>query len=164
MKIVIVSDIHDNVVNLKKCLSWCKKENASELICCGDVTNLETLNILAKGFMGTIHIVEGNVKLYNKKEIQKYANINNYGRIGRFKLDKYNIGFCHQPFLVEEVKKLGKCDYIFYGHTHKPWIEEKDGINLVNPGALGGMLEKSTFALWDTTKNKIELKILDQLV
>ena len=163
MKVAIISDIHDNHVNLNKCLAWCENNNIEELICCGDVTNIETIEIMATGFPGTIHLVNGNINLYKEPEIENYANINNYGRLGRFKLDNYNIGLCHEPFLIEEVKKKGKCDYIFYGHTHKPWIEERKGVKLVNPGTLGGMFQKGTFAAWDTTRNKIELKILETI-
>ncbi|MCK5212032.1 metallophosphoesterase family protein [Candidatus Parcubacteria bacterium] len=163
MKVVIISDIHDNIVNLNNCLSWCKKNNIEELICCGDVTNIETIEAMAANFPGIIHLVRGNINLYEEKDIKKYANINNYGRLGFFKLDNYNIGFCHEPFLIEEVKKKGKCDYIFYGHTHKPWIEEKNKIRMVNPGTLGGMFQKGTFAVWETTKNIVELKILEKI-
>ncbi len=48
MKIVIISDIHDNHVNLNKCLSWCKNNEIEEMICCGDVANDETIEILSK--------------------------------------------------------------------------------------------------------------------
>ena len=86
-----------------------------------------------------------------------------YGSIGRFKLDRYSVGLCHEPFLIKEVNKLGKCDYVFYGHTHKPWIKEKDKVKMINPGTLGGMFQKGTFACLDTNINKIELKILETL-
>ena len=163
MKVVIISDIHDNIVNLNECLAWCENNNIKELICCGDVTNIETIEIMAAGFPGPIHLVNGNINLYKEKDTEKYANINNYGRLGRFRIDNCYIGLCHEPFLIEEVKKKGKCDYIFYGHTHRPWIEEKNKINMINPGALGGMFQKATFAVWDTSKNKVELKILETI-
>ena len=163
MKVVIISDIHDNNVNLNRCLNWCLDNNVKELICCGDVTNINTIDIMAKGFHGTIHLVSGNICLFKEGDLEKYDNLIYYGSIGRFKLDRYSVGLCHEPFLIKEVNKLGKCDYIFYGHTHKPWIEEKDKVKMINPGTLGGMFQKGTFACWDTTKNKIELKILDKL-
>ncbi|MCK5358505.1 MAG: metallophosphoesterase family protein [Elusimicrobiales bacterium] len=163
MKVVIISDIHDNNVNLNRCLNWCLDNNVKELICCGDVTNINTIDIMAKGFHGTIHLVPGNICLFEEGDLEKYDNLIYYGSIGRFKLDRYSVGLCHEPFLIKEVNKLGKCDYIFYGHTHKPWIEEKDKVKMINPGTLGGMFQKGTFACWDTTKNKIELKILDKL-
>jgi hypothetical protein len=59
MKIAIVSDIHDNQVNLKKCLGWLEKEEIKGMIYCGDITNNETLDILAKGFPGKIYLVKG---------------------------------------------------------------------------------------------------------
>jgi len=57
--------------------------------------------------------------------------------------------------------KIGPCDIIFYGHTHKPWIEEKNGVKLVNSGTLGGVFQKATFAVWDTDQDEPELKIID---
>jgi predicted phosphodiesterase len=56
-----------------------------------------------------------------------------------------------------------KCDIIFYGHTHKPWIEIKNGIQIVNPGTLGGVFTPATFAVWDTDKREPELKLLASL-
>ncbi|MCK5062129.1 metallophosphoesterase family protein [Candidatus Parcubacteria bacterium] len=163
MKVVIISDIHDNNVNLNRCLNWCLDNNVKELICCGDVTNINTIDIMAKGFHGTIHLVPGNICLFKESDLEKYDNLIYYGSIGRFKLDRYSVGLCHEPFLIKEVNKLGKCDYIFYGHTHKPWVEEKDKVKMINPGTLGGMFQKGTFACLDTNINKIELKILEKL-
>ena len=56
----VISDIHDNLVTLKQCLDWCNEQKYADLICCGDVTNSETLNFLARNFDGTIHLVKGN--------------------------------------------------------------------------------------------------------
>ncbi len=50
MKFAIISDIHDNLVNLEKFFNWCKQEGVNELICCGDIANGETLGLLAKNF------------------------------------------------------------------------------------------------------------------
>ena len=64
MKIAIISDIHDNLVNLKKCLDWCGQNGAEAVICCGDVTNGETLAFLRDNFRGPIHLVRGNMEIY----------------------------------------------------------------------------------------------------
>lgn len=37
--------------------------------------------------------------------------------------------------LIEEAK-LRKADIAFYGHTHRPLIELRDGIMVINPGSL----------------------------
>lgn len=164
MKIVIISDIHDNLINLEKCLNWSKEKQMTELICCGDIANSETLKFLSAHFLGIIHLVAGNADLYNENELDKYKNIKYYGKVARFKINNYWVGLCHQPYLIESVSKLGKCSFIFYGHTHKPWTsKEKDKTILVNPGTLGGMFLDGTFAVWDTDKQDLGLKLVDKL-
>lgn len=163
MKIVIISDIHDNLVNLKKCLKWCRNNKIKNLICCGDITNSETLRNLASNFAGDIFLIEGNVELWHKEELAQYKNIKSFGKTGIFKIEDKNIGICHEPFLIGGVLKEKKADIIFYGHTHKPWIETKDGIKVINPGTLGGVFTKATFAVWDTKEEEPELKLLETL-
>jgi len=163
MKVAIISDIHDNLVNLEKCLNWCQENKVKNIICCGDVTNGETLKLLAENFAGKIYLVNGNVELYDKEEIKQYKNIKYFGRIGRFELNKKNIGFCHELYLVEKILEKGKCDIIFYGHTHKPWEEKVHETKIINPGTLGGVFTRATFAVWDTKSEKLELKLLEVL-
>lgn len=162
MKIAIISDIHDNLANLKKALDWCRGNGISRLICCGDLTNSDSLAFLAGNFPGQIYLVEGNVELYEEKEIPSYKNIIFLGKSGIINLDKKVIGVCHEPRMVEELKKKSQYDIIFFGHTHKPWIDQK-GVRTVNPGTLGGVFQKATFAVWDSQSDELELKILEIL-
>jgi len=161
MKIAVISDMHDNLVNLEKFFSWCKIKKIEKIICCGDVTNSETLNILARGFNDKIYLVGGNIELYNEESLKQYPNIKYYGKIGIVEIDKHKIGICHEPFLIDKILEKEKVDYIFYGHTHKPWIEEKDGVKIVNPGTLGGVFQKATFAFMEG--KSLELKILENI-
>lgn len=163
MKIAVISDMHDNQANLKKCLSWCKQNNIQEMICCGDVANSDTLNLLASKFKNNIYLVKGNAELYQEEELKEYDNIFYYGKIGYFKIDKKQIGICHEPFLINKVLEKGVCDIVFYGHTHKPWEEKRSGAQIVNPGTLGGMFQKGTFAVWDSGTGKLELIILEMI-
>ena len=163
MTIAIISDIHDNLINLEKCLDWCRINKTKAMICCGDVTNSETIKYLSKNFSGEIHLVKGNVELYSEAELEKYKNITYYGKVGRFKVGSKTAGACHEPFYIEDVIKKGRCDIIFYGHTHRPWEEKRQGVKAINPGTLGGMFQKSTFATWNTKDDEIELKVMDTL-
>ncbi|OGF27679.1 hypothetical protein A2303_00420 [Candidatus Falkowbacteria bacterium RIFOXYB2_FULL_47_14] len=163
MKIVIISDTHDNITNLKKCLDWCRQNDIQEIICCGDVTTDETLEFLAGNFAGFVRLVKGNAVLFDEEGVGKYGNIKYYGRIGRFELDGKMIGVCHEPFLIDYVLRHGPCDLVFYGHTHEPWIEKRGRMHVVNPGTLGGTFSKATFAVWETESGKLELKILEKL-
>jgi putative phosphoesterase len=160
MKIAIVSDIHDNLVNLKKCLNICHEKNIKTMICCGDVTNQETLKILSTKFKNDIFLVKGNAEIFYDEEVKQYKNIHYAGKIGLWKINNKKIGACHEPYLVEKVLEKGKSDIIFYGHTHKPWEYKKDGIKIINPGTLGGIFTMATFAIWDMNEDSLKLEIL----
>jgi hypothetical protein len=160
VKFLIISDIHDNLVNLEKCINWGKSEKAENAICCGDIVNTETLQYLSKNFK-TIYLVRGNLEIYDESEVKKYKNINYLNRLGVFEIDGKAIGLCHEPWFIKKVLEIKKCEVIFYGHTHEPWIEEKDGCIIANPGTLGGVFNKASFAIWDSQSNKLELKILE---
>ncbi len=162
MKFLVISDIHDNLVNLEKCVKWGKGENAENAICCGDVVNAETLKYLAENFK-IIYLVRGNLEIYDEAEIKKYNNINYLGRFGVFEFDGKIVGLCHEPWYIKSVLKIKLCELVFYGHTHEPWIEERDGIITANPGTLGGVFNKASFAVWDSANGKLELKILELL-
>ncbi len=162
MKFLVISDIHDNLVNLEKCLNWGRGEEIANAICCGDVVNGETLAYLAKNFE-TLYLVRGNLEIYEEPEISKYDNINYLGRFGVFEIDGKTVGLCHEHWFIKKVLEQKKCHVVFYGHTHEPWIEEKDGITTANPGTLGGVFNKASFAVWDSLSGKLELKILELL-
>ncbi|MFH1255214.1 MAG: YfcE family phosphodiesterase [bacterium] len=162
MKFLIISDIHDNSANLEKCARWGKSEKIENAICCGDVANAETLKRLAENFKA-VYLVRGNMEIYGESEIEKYENIKYGGRFGVFEISGKIIGLCHEPRFMAQVLEIKKCSVIFYGHTHKPWIEEKDGIISANPGTLGGVFNKASFAVWDSESGKLELKILELL-
>jgi len=163
MLIAIIADVHDNLPNLKKCLDWCEKNKIEGLICCGDLANIETLSYLAENFKKSIYLVKGNADSYSDKETKKLKNINYFGETGKFKLGEKSVGICHWPYLIDKLTEDGNCEIIFYGHTHKPWITEKDGIKKINPGEMSGMFGLSTFAVWNAENNNLELKVLEKL-
>lgn len=163
MKLAVISDIHDNLVNLEKALNWAKANDIGEIICAGDVTNSETLQFMADNFSGTIHLVRGNMEIYEEAEAKKLYNINYLGRFGATEITGKIVGVCHEPLFIDDVLAKGKPEIIFFGHTHKPWMEKKDGVTTANPGTLGGVFQKATFAVWDSETGFLELKLLETL-
>ncbi|MFA6146128.1 MAG: metallophosphoesterase family protein [Patescibacteria group bacterium] len=171
MKIAIISDSHDNVPNLEKALAIIKNQGVGLIIHCGDLCAPSMLSkVIAPDFQGEIHIVHGNVGDPDLLEeiAKKFPNVTVHGKIGEIEvvsigLNNKKIAFTHFP---EEGKKLAeskKYDFVFYGHTHKPWEEKIDKCRLVNPGTLAGMFYKATFAIYDTETDELELKILELL-
>jgi uncharacterized protein len=183
MKIVIISDIHDNLANLQKCLVWCAKNKIEKIICCGDITNSETLRYLAENFFGEIFLVAGNAELYDADETVRFKNLIYGGEKAIWEIGSFRVGVCHEPFLINQISApllakegsgegfsplltkegLGEVDIIFYGHTHKPWIEKRGTVQIVNPGTLGGVFSRATFAFWETDSGRLELKLLSEI-
>jgi len=192
--IAVISDIHDNLANLKTALDYAKTKSVSALFVLGDVTNSDTLKYIAKNFADQIYLVSGNMEVNDlEAESKKYKNIKYLGRKGGvIEIAGRTVGLCHEPFLVNALmadvipakagiqvmensaKRLDSPDVhrgndkgsgrrpeiIFYGHTHKPWEETKNGVKLVNPGNISNTLYPASFALWNETTNELELKIL----
>jgi hypothetical protein len=161
MKITIISDIHDNMVNLKNCLDWSRKNTVEKILCLGDITNSETLDYLARNFSGEIFLVAGNCELYPASDLKKYPNIKYLGEVGSIEIDGLKFGLVHQPAKIERLS--GNYDFIFHGHTHKPWIENKNGVTIANPGNISGTIYKVSFATLDTSTKKLELMILENI-
>ncbi|HRY63386.1 MAG TPA: YfcE family phosphodiesterase [Patescibacteria group bacterium] len=164
MLLAIISDLHDNLANLEKFLTFAKANQVEELFVLGDLCAPATLkHVLAPGFAGKIHLVYGNVcdRETEMTVAKSLPNVIHYGDLAEFTIDGKKIALTHYPNIAKELAATNKYDFIFYGHSHKPWIEQIGQTTLANPGTLAGMFSKATFALWNTSTNKLELKILE---
>ena len=168
MKIAIVSDSHDNIPNINTMLEFCKKEKIEVMLHCGDVCSPVSLDYLARNFNGQIYYVLGNAH----GELEEIEGINKkrnnlvfLGDQGNPKIKGVNlkIGIVHFPDVAKKMAETAKYDFVFYGHTHKPWEETVNNCQVVNPGTLAGMFNKPTFAVLDTRTKNLELKLLELL-
>lgn len=162
MIVAIFSDLHDNIPNLELFLNWINKNQVDSLIFCGDLANAETLRYLADNFSKKIYLVGGNADSFYTADTKKFKNIV-YGEDKlEFKLDNQKIIIVHKPTdLKKYLSEDNSFNFAFYGHTHKPWIKQEDGVIVANPGTLKESFGKSSFALLDTETGKLELKILE---
>jgi uncharacterized protein len=160
MKIAIISDTHDNLANIKLAVSWIVKEKIRVIIHCGDVSKEEVLEEGLSGFNGRIFLARGNCDLGDFTKISKLKFFTDYGEM---KLGKSKIAISHFPKTAETLAGSGKYNFVFYGHSHKPWMSKVGKTKLVNPGNLAGVFYKATFAVYDDKKDKLDLKILERL-
>ncbi len=166
MKIAIISDSHGNVANFQKVVRWLNKENIKLILHCGDIGSPESLRESLADFKGELLGVFGNMDADYKILVGQYNEIPRVKikeHIFETKVDKKKIAFTHYP---EDAKKLVeslKYDLVFYGHTHRPWEEKEGNCRLINPGELAGQRFKPTFAVYDTEKDTLELKILENI-
>lgn len=187
MKIAIISDVHNNTVNLKKVLDYCKKESASRrietIICCGDLASAETLDFLndyittqgstlaaakVEPWKPVVHYTFGNMdkdhlNILTFKHKNKYKNIVIYKDYGEIKIENNQIAFVHYPNTAEDLCRSGKYDFVFYGHTHKPFEKNINSCKMLNPGNVAGEIYPPTFAVWETENNKFELIRIHEL-
>ncbi|MCX6712389.1 MAG: metallophosphoesterase family protein [Candidatus Vogelbacteria bacterium] len=172
MKLAIISDIHDNLANLEKFLAVAKGLGIYGIICCGDVTTPETLEWLAENFSGPIKLANGNMEIRREEffEVAKrHKNLEVFEEVGEWDYQtpgvdtSTRIAFVHRPDKTEELARRlvrqahrKKYNFVFYGHTHKPWIRG-EGVIIANPGTLGGVFTGATFAVLDTVTGHLEL-------
>ncbi len=166
MFIAIISDSHDNLPNLEKCLTYLAQQGVSTIIHCGDITSAETLEYIGKHFDGEVHVVYGNGD-YMQEELNdisyQYDNVIVYGDEGEIEINNLKIAWNHFPEVARTQAASGEYDAVFHGHTHIPW-EEKVGKCIVrNPGPLSGLRNKATFALLDTETNVAQLLLLEKI-
>ena len=160
MRVAIISDVHNNLTNLRKVLDYCEKEGIGKIICCGDLASMETLDFLNDNFSGEIYYTFGNMdngQLVNYEFPEKYKNTFIYKNSGEINIAGKNISFTHYPEAAEELCRTGKYNFVFYGHTHKPWIQKAGGCTMLNPGNVAGELYQPTFAVWETENDKFQL-------
>lgn len=168
MLIAIISDVHNNEVNLKKVLNFCESNKIEKIVCCGDLASDETLYFMADNFRGEIFYVFGNMdngQLQEFKNVESYKNIKLFADFGEAEIDGRKIAFVHFPEVAKRLGETGKYDFVFYGHTHKPWTEAMEvrrkqyifNCTLLNPGNVAGEYYLPTFATWETKNNEFKL-------
>jgi putative phosphoesterase len=158
MRIAVLSDIHDNIWNLRKVLE--RAAEADALLFCGDLCAPFSLKMLADGFAGPIHAVRGNNDgdlfllmrvAFQHEHVTFYAEA-----MAEVTLGGRSIAVVHYPHLAKAIAPSEKYDAVFFGHSHvaaKAW----EGQTLVlNPGEVMGRFGKATFALYDTEAHDAE--------
>ena len=158
MKLVIISDSHDNIPELNKVFEMLKKNNIKEVIHCGDLCAPFMIDELEKHKI-KVHLIFGNIE-DRYRTTQKCLNskyVKQYGDEAELVLDKKRIFVVHYPIYANIAAESGKYDAVFYGHTHKIDKQKKDKTLLINPGEFSVRYGKTSFAIYDTESNNAEI-------
>ncbi|HIY00855.1 MAG TPA: metallophosphoesterase [Candidatus Blautia faecipullorum] len=129
MKVLVVSDTHGRDEKLEAAVQ--KEAPVDLLVHCGDVEGREFfVEALAEC---PCCIISGNNDFFSDLPREEEIKIGNrrvlvtHGHYYGVSMDIYG--------LIDEAKARN-CQAVFFGHTHKPLITEKDGIFALNPGSL----------------------------
>lgn len=166
MKIAIISDIHDQVWNLRPVLEQAQKQ-ADMLICCGDLCSPFIIPLLAEAFEGPIHVVFGNndADLYRiSLNAARYSQLQLHGEVYAALVAGRRIFVNHFPEIALPAARSGDYDLVCYGHNHIAGIEQAgDACIVLNPGPVMGYQPGSrndvpaTWALYDCIQHRAAL-------
>ena len=157
MKIGILSDIHDNIWNLRGALAALRDADAA--IVCGDLCSPFIIGLLAEGLPDKpIQIVFGNNDgdLFRIAQLSaQWPQITLHGEafVGEIGGKRFFVN--HYPAIARAVD-VAAFDVICYGHDHQFVLEQHGGATLINPGAImgydaGNRKEiPATFVVYDT--------------
>jgi len=167
MLIGIISDTHDNAVNLFKAVKLFNEKKVELVIHCGDWVS-PFMPDFCKDLKCKIISIFGNnegdkYRILTRKEKNKW-NIEFHDKLMEIEIDGRKLVAYHADSkpLLKSLIKSGKYDAVFSGHTHIPLIEKKGKTLHVNPGSTCGIAEskltnKVTVAIYDTKTNNAEI-------
>ncbi|MCS7240007.1 MAG: metallophosphoesterase [Candidatus Bipolaricaulota bacterium] len=160
MWIGVISDSHDNLVHLRKCLTSLRERGVTLVLHAGDFVSPFTAEPFREVGMGMIGVFGNNDgdKLYLLERFRGVGEINpgphELMLVGR------RIVLMHEPRAMEALAASGRYDLVIYGHTHRPELREGQPL-VLNPGELGGWLSgRATYALVDLETLRAEILTL----
>ncbi len=156
MKIIIISDNHGEINNLKKVFE--REVDADLMIHLGDFENSEPI-IRAK-CPCRLEMVAGNNDFFTSELREKVIEVKGH-----------RIFLCHGHMYgvsmgVERIRQEAagmNCDVVMYGHTHQPFLDEDGVITVLNPGSLNYPRQEDRRCTYMTmnidNQNHIEYKV-----
>ncbi len=163
MKIAILSDIHDNIWNLKVALASIQKADA--LVFCGDLCSPFVGNLIVSWFPERpIHMVFGNNdgdQFRITKNASTFDHVHLHGELFQGELDGKLFAANHFDQIALPLAQSGRYDIVCFGHNHRYQIERFGKTLAINPGTLMGYdpINKkeiaATFVIYDTQDDSV---------
>lgn len=152
MKLLIISDSHGHIANLKHVMGFAKKLGVDAIIHAGDWNTIEAIDTVFS-FGIPVYTVLGNADVREdviqklKLKSQKFSE-----DFLRFQIDGRKIGVVHR-FSKNLVSSIEYLDVLFTGHYHSKDDRIVNGVRIVRPGAI---INGNNFVIYDTVSGKIE--------
>lgn len=144
MKIIVIGDSHGNISNIKHVMGFAKKINAGAIIHTGDWDNLESIKTVLEYKIPTFGVLgNADVNPEMKRKFKEFLEI---------KINDVKIYIVHK-FLENDQRYMNN-NICFTGHYHLQKVWNKNGVEIVRPGAL---INNILFAIYDTVTLKVEL-------
>ena len=131
MKILIVSDTHRKKENLKKALE--KTGPIDLLIHLGDAEGSEHMIEKWVNEGCRLEMIMGNNDFFSALEREIELELGPH-RILLTHGHYYNVSLGIEGLYQEAIDR--DCDIAMYGHTHRPFLEQRGEVTILNPGSL----------------------------
>ena len=169
MRIIILSDIHDNLWNLAPAIQFV--QNCDALICCGDLCSPFVVDELAK-FPKEVHIVFGNndADLYRiTSKASQEPHMHLHGELFKQVFDGKRFAVNHFDYLAKPMSRSGEFDVVCFGHNHELELSREAACLRINPGPIMGAKfssgkwenTDSSFVIYNTATDAAEIFIID---
>jgi len=153
MLLAVMSDSHDNIINMRKAVAKIREAGCEMILHCGDfvapfmLAELDAAGIPVHGVFGNN---DGDRYLLTKNALTVHKNITLHGDFGRLDADGRQVAFIHDGTIADDLAAGGRYDIVCFGHFHV-WMQKKVSHTLViNPGELLGKDDSPGFGLVDT--------------
>jgi hypothetical protein len=164
LKIGILSDTHNNLLNIQKALAIFSNYQPECLIYCGDATTIESIQWFCEYRMiytfGNGDLATGELSA----SLKAFNNDNYAGFVYKGELAGKKVAVIHGHWMdqLDELTSYGKYDYVFTGHTHTRMDEKVGKTRLINPGAVGGSgSESRSIAILDLVSDELIFEIIE---
>lgn len=151
MKILIISDSHGHIANLKAAIEIGQKTDVRAIIHCGDWDNLEAFDAVLK-YKIPIYTVLGNADVDSDlEEALKYESKKYDSNLLSLEIDGVKIGVIHHVNFKDE--RLFGFKIVFSGHYHSKEEKMVNFTKFIRPGAL---INGINLAIYETANNEVE--------
>lgn len=130
-KVIIVSDNHGDVGNLKEVIK-CEKP-FDLLIHCGDVQFDNEIIRLQEMAGVPVYAVKGNCDVFS--ELSRFVEFDYQGKhilVVHGYYEGVNMGIGE----LERKASVSEADIVFFGHTHVPFLHDNGSVIFANPGSI----------------------------
>ena len=153
MKVLVISDIHENFHNLAAILDFAGAEGIKQGIVLGDLINSGIMHKLGESGL-QFKVIFGNNdgdRFKLTKAAGEYANIELFDIYTTFLLAELQVFATHYMDLAEIVFAGGQFDLVLGGHDHQQHYEVNGEKVLLNPGEVSGHMHgEANFAVFDS--------------
>lgn len=151
MKILIISDSHGHIANLRSILEIAKKSGIRAVVHCGDWDDIASVKaVLDSGI--PLYAVLGNADIEPEiEELLKYNAKKFSSDFLKIEIDGTKIGVIHKA--KKDDKRFESLNLVFSGHYHSTDEKVVDFVKFVRPGAI---INGINFAVCETVTGTVD--------